>query len=37
MIAALMVPSAVLTHLKVGVRAARAPEPVLITVCWHPV
>src|SRR3954447_7412440 len=31
-----MFPSAVLTHLKAGVRAARAPEPVLMTVCRHP-
>jgi hypothetical protein len=34
--AALIFPSAVLTHLKVGVRAAAAPEPVLVTVCTHP-
>src|SRR3954451_13486211 len=33
--AALMLPKAVLTHLKAGVRAAAAPEPVLITVCLH--
>src|SRR5215218_6295274 len=31
-----MFPSAVLTHLNAGVRAARAPEPVLMTVCRHP-
>src|SRR4051812_49498797 len=31
-----MFPSAVLTHLKAGVRAARAPEPVLTTVCRQP-
>src|SRR4029077_16863605 len=35
--AALMLPSAVLTHLKAGVRAAFGPEPVL-TIWWvHPV
>src|SRR3954451_4866453 len=34
--AALMLPSAVLTHLNAGVRAAAGPEPVLITWCWHP-
>src|SRR4051812_15627162 len=33
--AALMLPSAVLTHLKAGVRAAAGPEPVLIT-WWRP-
>src|SRR3712207_9076695 len=31
-----MLLSAVLTQHKAGVRAARAPEPVLMTVCWHP-
>src|SRR5690242_3507515 len=31
-----MLPSAVLTHLKAGVRAAHRPEPVVMTVCWHP-
>src|SRR3954468_5382777 len=31
-----MLPSAVFPHRKAGVRAARAPEPVLMTVCWHP-
>src|SRR3712207_8344306 len=31
-----MLPSALLTQRKAGVRAARAPEPVLTTVCWHP-
>src|SRR3954466_11309801 len=35
MMAALMLPKAVLTHLKAGVRSAAAPEPVLITVCLH--
>src|SRR5216683_3240652 len=34
--AALMLPSAVLTHLKVGVRAALGPDPVLMTWCAHP-
>src|SRR5260370_17391275 len=34
--AALMLPSAVLTHLKAGVRAALGPDPVLITWCVHP-
>src|SRR6185437_10917529 len=34
--AALIFPSAVLTHLKPGVRAAAAPEPVLMTLCAHP-
>src|ERR1700710_64761 len=34
--AALILPSAVLAHLKVGVRAAAAPEPVLTTLCAHP-
>src|SRR5271157_1810130 len=34
--AALMFPSAVLTHLKPGVRAAAAPEPVLTTSWAHP-
>ena len=34
--AALMLPSAVLTHLKADVRAEAGPEPVLITARWHP-
>src|SRR5271154_12169 len=34
--AALMLPSAVLTHLKTGVRAAFGPDPVLTTWCAHP-
>src|SRR5215213_2124530 len=34
--AALMLPSAVLTQLKAGVRAAAAPEPVLTTWWRHP-
>src|SRR5215211_6894515 len=34
--AALMLPRAVLTHLKAGLRAAAAPEPVLITSWRHP-
>src|SRR5260370_36323923 len=34
--AALMLPSAVLTHLKAGVRAALGPDPVLMTWCAHP-
>ena len=33
---ALILPSAVLTQRKVGVRAAAGPEPVLITWCEHP-
>src|SRR5271166_604344 len=32
----LMLPSAVLTHLKAGVRTPAAPEPVLITVWVQP-
>src|ERR1700712_2321720 len=36
MMAALIFPSAVLTHRKVGVRAAAEPEPVLTTWCAHP-
>lgn len=35
-IAALMLPSAVLTRLKAGVRAAAAAEPVLVTSWRHP-
>jgi hypothetical protein len=35
-IAALMLPSAVLTHLNAGVRAAFGPDPVLTTWCAHP-
>ena len=31
-----MLPSAVLTHLKAGVLAARGPAPVLIAACAHP-
>ena len=31
-----MLPSAVLTHLKAGVRAAAAPDPVLMTAWRHP-
>ncbi len=31
-----MLPNAVLTHLKAGVRAACLPLPVFIEVCWHP-
>ena len=31
-----MLPSAVLTHLKAGVLAACAPEPVMIAVCVQP-
>src|SRR5471030_1304910 len=34
--AALILPSAVLAHLKAAVRAAAAPEPVLMTWCAHP-
>ena len=34
--AALMLPSAVLTHLKAGVRAALGPDPVLTTWCAQP-
>src|SRR2546421_6446382 len=34
--AALMLPSAVLTHLKAGVRAAFGPDPVLTTWCAQP-
>src|SRR3954447_20028103 len=34
--AALMLPSAVLTHLNAGTWAAAGPEPVLITSCWQP-
>src|SRR5579864_6311278 len=34
--AALMLPSAVLTHLNAGVRAAFGPDPVLTTWCAHP-
>jgi hypothetical protein len=33
--AALMLPSAVLTHLKAGMRAASGPEPVLTTWWVH--
>src|ERR1700712_5743137 len=36
MMAALIFPSAVLTHRKVGVRAAAGPEPGLTTWCEHP-
>jgi len=35
-IAALMLPSAALTHLKAGVRAAAGPLPVLIAWWAHP-
>jgi hypothetical protein len=35
-IAALMLPSAVLTHLNAGVQAAFGPDPVLTTWCAHP-
>ncbi len=35
-VAALMVPSAVLTHLKAGVRAAAEPDPVLMAWWMHP-
>src|SRR5690242_13560946 len=35
--AALMLPSAVLTHLNAGTRAAAGPEPVLTTWCLQPV
>src|SRR4051794_12914887 len=34
--AALILPSAVLTHLKAGERAALGPDPVLTTWCAHP-
>jgi hypothetical protein len=34
--AALMLPSAVLTHLNAGVRAALGPDPVLTTWCAQP-
>src|SRR3954464_1431149 len=34
--AALMLPSAVLTHVNAGTRAAAGPEPVLVTSCWQP-
>src|ERR1700748_1571282 len=34
--AALMLPSAVLTHLNAGTWAAAEPEPVLITSCLQP-
>ena len=34
--AALMLPSAVLTHLNAGVRAAFGPDPVVTTWCVHP-
>src|ERR1700722_18705185 len=34
--AAFMLPSAVLTHLNAGVRAAFGPDPVLTTWCAHP-
>ena len=34
--AALMLPRAVLTHLKAGVWAALGPEPVLMTSCEQP-
>ena len=36
MIAALMLPRAVFTHLKAGVFAARGPEPVLTSAWLHP-
>ena len=36
MVAALMLPNAVLTDLKAGVRAALGPEPVLTTWWVHP-
>ena len=34
--ATLILPSAVLTHLKAGVRAALGPDPVLMAWCEHP-